>query len=65
MAIIEEYEKCNPNDIVIIESQTYYKLGLDRDKEMGQVFYSSAQKSNGVHATPVSLHSSPNRGPTR
>ena len=26
MIIIEEYEECDQNDIVLIKSQTYYKL---------------------------------------
>ena len=26
MIIIEEYEECDRNDIVLIKSQTYYKL---------------------------------------
>ena len=37
----------------------------DRDREIGQVSHSPAQKRNGLRAMPVSLHSSPNRGPAR
>ena len=56
MIIIEEYEECDPNDIVIIESQTYYKLEfLTNDWILRRLYISKPQISLQESITIIQL----------
>ena len=57
MIIIKECEECDPNDIVIIESQTYYKLEiLINDWILRRLYISKPQISLQELRTIIQLY---------